>query len=78
MAKSRDTAEAPFHFEKAIASLENIVEQIESGQLSLEKSLERFEEGVKLSRSCQRALQDAEQRVRLAIDNPVATTAETQ
>jgi exodeoxyribonuclease VII small subunit len=49
--------------EKALAELEEIVEQLESGDLPLEKSLKQFERGVRLSRECQSALQDAEQRV---------------
>lgn len=51
--------------EKALAELESIVGQLESGELSLEKSLKQFERGVRLSRECQAALQEAEQRVQL-------------
>lgn len=55
--------------EKALAELEQIVEQLESGDLPLEKSLKQFERGVKLSRECQTALKDAEQRVQLLMDS---------
>ncbi|MCK6371554.1 MAG: exodeoxyribonuclease VII small subunit [Gammaproteobacteria bacterium] len=49
--------------EKSLAELEEIVAQLEAGDLPLEKSLKQFERGVRLSRDCQSALQDAEQRV---------------
>lgn len=55
--------------EKALAELEEIVEQLESGDLPLEKSLKQFERGVRLSRECQAALQDAEQRVQALMDS---------
>jgi exodeoxyribonuclease VII small subunit len=54
--------------EKALSELEEIVAQLESGQLPLEKSLKHFERGVKLSRECQAALKDAEQKVQVLID----------
>lgn len=50
-------------FEHALAELEALVEQLERGELTLEQSLERFERGVQLTRHCQQALQQAEQRV---------------
>ncbi len=50
-------------FESDLASLEQLVEQLEKGDLSLEESLESFEQGVKLTRQCQSALKDAEQKV---------------
>jgi exodeoxyribonuclease VII small subunit len=42
-----------------------MVEQMEDGELSLEESLKAFEQGVKLTRECQQALQEAEQKVQL-------------
>jgi exodeoxyribonuclease VII small subunit len=51
--------------EKSLADLEAIVEQLESGALPLDKSLKEFERGVRLSRECQGALKDAEQRVQV-------------
>ncbi|TFG86737.1 MAG: exodeoxyribonuclease VII small subunit [Chromatiales bacterium] len=51
--------------EKSLADLEAIVEQLESGDLPLERSLKEFERGVRLSRECQGALKDAEQRVQV-------------
>jgi len=49
--------------------LEQIVEQLESGDLSLDKSLKQFEKGVKLSRDCQAALTDAEQKVQVLMNS---------
>ncbi len=51
--------------EKSMHELEQVVEQLESGDLSLDKSLKQFEKGIKLSRDCQAALTDAEQKVQV-------------
>ncbi|KAG1648283.1 1-deoxy-D-xylulose-5-phosphate synthase [Nymphon striatum] len=56
-------------FETAMGDLEALVSKIESGDLSLEESLKEFEKGVKLSRTCQAALKDAEQRVKILSDD---------
>ena len=50
-------------FETAIQELDSIVERMESGQLSLEESLNLFEKGVKLTRSCQKTLSEAEKKI---------------
>jgi len=55
-------------FEKALAELEALVASMESGELSLEDSLQRFERGVQLTRACQQALAEAEQKVRILLD----------
>lgn len=55
------------NLEKAMGELEQIVEQLEEGELTLEKSLAQFEKGVKLSRECQKALTDAEQKVKILL-----------
>lgn len=55
--------------EKAMGELEEIAEQLESGELTLDKSLQQFEKGVKLSRECQSALTEAEQKVQILIDS---------
>lgn len=54
---------APLDFEQALQELEQIVEQMETGDLSLENSLQQFERGIELTRHCQAVLQQAEQRV---------------
>ena len=53
----------PIDFEKSLAELESLVEQMEAGELSLEDSLKRFERGIELTRICQTALRLAEQKV---------------
>lgn len=50
-------------FEKALAELEVLVGQLESGELSLDESLERFKKGVQLTRECQQVLDQAQQTV---------------
>jgi len=50
-------------FEKSLLQLEEIVNKMEQGQLTLDQSLEAFEEGVQLTRQCQTMLKTAEQRV---------------
>jgi len=62
MAKSEKPTEA-VDFEKALAELEGIVKQLESGNLALEKSLALFERGVQLARTCKEKLAEAELRV---------------
>jgi len=53
----------PKSFESSLAELEKIVEQLESGDLSLEESLKLFESGVRLSRECRERLSEAERRI---------------
>jgi exodeoxyribonuclease VII small subunit len=50
-------------FENSISQLDSIVERMESGELSLDESLKLFEQGVKLTRSCQKTLADAEAKI---------------
>ena len=58
------------HFEKSIAELEILVNQLEKGELSLEESLKQFEQGINLARQCQTMLQQAEQKIeQLSNDN---------
>lgn len=54
-------------FEKSLAELEQIVERMEQGELSLDESLKQFERGIALTRSCQTALQQAEQKVEILL-----------
>jgi len=55
-------------FEQSLNELETLVEQMEQGDISLEQSLELFERGIKLTRSCQESLKKAEQRVQTLIE----------
>ena len=50
-------------FEKAMSRLEKIVEELESGDLDIDKSLEIFEEGIKMSRLCSKKLNEAEAKI---------------
>ncbi len=50
-------------FEKALQELETLVEKMEQGDMSLEASLKAFERGIQLTRTCQQALAEAEQKV---------------
>ncbi|WP_320819598.1 exodeoxyribonuclease VII small subunit [Thalassolituus sp.] len=59
---------AEFEFESALTELEQLVNHMESGELSLEDSLKAFEQGVNLTRQCQQSLAAAEQRVQLLIE----------
>ena len=65
------------NFESALAELEQLVETMEKGDLTLEESLKQFERGVSLTRTCQKALAEAEQKVRiLTRDNEAGELAE--
>ena len=62
-------------FEQSLDELEALVERMESGDLTLEESLGAFERGVALTRACQQALQNAQQKVEiLTADTPDAAT----
>lgn len=65
-------------FEKAMSRLSVIVEELESGQLSLEESLVRFEEGVHLARASQKKLDEAEAKVELLLAVSEDGTPETE
>lgn len=54
-------------FEESLEKLEQITEELESGSLSLEESLKKFDEGVKLADYCNQKLQEAQQRVNLLL-----------
>lgn len=55
-------------FEDSLAELDQLVSQLEQGDISLEESLQSFERGVHLTRVCQKALQDAEQKVHILLE----------
>ncbi len=65
---AQDDASPVASFEQSLAELEKLVEQMEHGDLSLEQSLSAYENGVRLYRQCQGALEAAELRVRLLSD----------
>lgn len=55
------------HFEKAMTELSSLVNDLEAGNLSLDDALKAFEKGVNLTRQCQDALQQADQRVQILL-----------
>lgn len=61
---------APLDFERAMAELEQLVGKLEKGDLPLEESLAAFERGVALTRTCQTALRQAEQKVEMLLQRP--------
>jgi len=56
------------NFEKSLAELETLVDDMEQGNLSLEESLKRFEKGIALSTECQQALQSAELKIKELVE----------
>jgi exodeoxyribonuclease VII small subunit len=63
-------------FEDSLAELEKLVEQMEQGDIPLEESLKSFERGIKLTRTCQKSLQEAEQKVRVLLEKNGQQTLE--
>ena len=61
------TAKKNINLEKSLADLEALVEELESGDLPLDQAMKKFEEGIKLTRGCQAALKDAEQKVEILL-----------
>lgn len=61
MARSRN------RFEKTLADLEKIVDELESGDLTLDESLARYEQGVKALKQCYEVLRDAEKKVEVLL-----------
>ena len=68
--------EEPLDFERALERLETIVEDLEGGALSLEESLARYEEGIRLSRRLSRSLDAAEQRIEKLAESGSEVTTE--
>ena len=54
-------------FEQQLSELETLVEHMENGDISLEDSLKSFEKGIKLARSCQKSLKEAELKVKVLL-----------
>lgn len=64
------------NFEQALKELEKIVEELESGELPLEKALKKFEEGIKLSNFCSKTLDDTESKITMLIKSPEGNISE--
>jgi exodeoxyribonuclease VII small subunit len=70
-----DKSEKLPDFEKSLAELESLVEQLESGDLNLDQSLKQFKRGVELTRHCQGVLEKAQQSVEQLLDNDDESSA---
>lgn len=68
-------SEKKINLEKSLADLETLVEELESGDLPLDKAMKKFEEGIKLTRGCQSALKDAEQKVEILLKSAGGETS---
>lgn len=66
----------PIHFEKSMTDLEEIVMQLEKGELSLDDSLKQFEKGIVLARKCQEILQQAEQKIEMLASTTTPISSE--
>ena len=62
--------------EKSLTELERLVEELENGDLELDQALKKFEQGVKLSRECQKTLEEAEMKIKILMDNALKATDE--
>lgn len=76
LAKKRTPPVESVNFEAALAELEALVERMEHGDVPLEESLQLFERGVTLTRQCQQALKDAEQKVEILLRKTAAAEPE--
>jgi exodeoxyribonuclease VII small subunit len=65
------------NFEKDLQELESLVEKMEGGELSLEESLVHFERGIALTRSCQKALSEAEQKIQILLSEDGSQSLQT-
>jgi len=64
------------NFEEAMKKLEQITDELEKGDLSLDESVKKFEEGIKLSKECNKILEDSEKRINILINNDGNITEE--
>ena len=63
-------------FEEQMESLEKIVGELEKGDLNLDDSVEKFEEGIKISKECNKILQEAEKKITLLVNEDGKTKEE--
>jgi exodeoxyribonuclease VII small subunit len=75
-ANSRKKADKSFNFEASLNELEKLVDALENGDLSLEQSLQDFERGIHLTRACQSALTDAQQKVQILLEQDQTSSLE--
>ena len=56
-------------FEELMQNLENIVQELEKGELNLDDSVAKFEEGMKISKECNKILENSEKRISILLEN---------
>ena len=59
---------ATSNFEKNMSDLENIVTELEKGDLNIDESISKFEEGIKISKQCNKILEDAEKKITILLE----------
>lgn len=64
------------NFEEQMENLEKIVAELENGKLSLDESVSKFEEGIKISKECNKTLEEAEKKITILINNDGETKEE--
>lgn len=57
------------NFEKSMQDLENIVTELEKGELNLDESVKKFEEGMKIAKQCNNILKNAEKKITILLEN---------
>ena len=57
------------NFEESMKKLECIVNELENGNLNLDESVEKFEEGMKISKQCNKILEDSEKKITILLEN---------
>ncbi|MCK5663381.1 MAG: exodeoxyribonuclease VII small subunit [Thiotrichaceae bacterium] len=73
---TKKTATSALDFEKSFSQLEGWLESLENSDLALEDALKKFEQGIKLTTSCQKALNKAEQKVQVLMKKNNSLTLE--
>jgi exodeoxyribonuclease VII small subunit len=67
--KMDDTKKITLDFENSLKELEKIVRELESGEVNLDESLNKFEVGIELYKKCRQTLENAEKRIKILSDN---------
>lgn len=67
--KAKINPKEDFNFEEELEKLEGLVQELESGKLSLDDSLNKFEVGLKLYKNCKSLLNDAEKKITVLSEN---------
>ena len=57
------------NFEESMKKLETIVEELENGNLNLDESVQKFEDGMKIAKQCNNMLEDAEKKITILLEN---------